>query len=70
MLQPNRALPLLLNGHDRKDRIGVIALAAVADGAAIQRPSEFERTQAIGSIPCLFGDTADLDLTFSLDEVA
>lgn len=48
----------------------MIAVAAVADGAAIQRPPEFERKQAIGSIPCIFGDTADLDLTFSLDEVA
>lgn len=48
----------------------MVAIAAVADRAAMQSTPQLARYHAAGSVLGIFGDSADLDLRIPLDESA
>ncbi len=70
LLHVQRALPLWLDGHGSENHEGMVAIAAVADRAAIQSTPQLARYHAAGSVLGIFGDSADLDLGIPLDESA
>src|SRR5919108_3507974 len=70
LLYAQRALPLFRNRHARKNRIGVVAVAAITDGTAIQSAPQFAGNRALGSALRFLGGSGDLDLTLPLDEKA
>lgn len=70
LLHAQGALPLFRNRNGRKYYIGMIAIAAITNGATIQSTPQFAGNRAAGSALRFLGDSADLDLTLPLDKMA